>query len=154
MPEIKTGEIVETEWWPESVTVTEDTDISDISSTSFTPGSPVCATTFVAPRSGRVGVAVSAEMREESLGNRLFVSYEIYQGTSAAGTLVRSARAGFGVSTNGDAGGTSQFMTLGNMSMVENLVEGATHYIRTMHSVDAGTTNDIGLRRLTVIPLA
>lgn len=152
MAYIKAGDAISTTWWPEAVTVLEDTDQLDITSTSATAGSPACSTTFVAPSSGRVGVAVAAEMRESAPGSRLFVGYELYEGTSAAGTLKQAYRVQFGVSTSGDTT-ASEFMTHGNMTMVEGLTAGATHFIRTMHQTEGGATNDIGHRRLVVIPL-
>lgn len=152
MSDIRAGDVISTTWWPESVRVEENTDQASISSTTFVTGSPVCSTTFVAPTSGRVAVIVAAEMREDSAGDRVFVTFEMYLGTSSAGTLVQSAKEVRGVSTNGYTG-VSQFMTLGNMTMIEALTGGSTYYIQAMHRVDGGALNDIGHRRLCVIPL-
>jgi len=150
--EIKAGDEINTGWWPESVRVVENTDQNNITSTAFTAGSPECSTTFVAPLSGRVAVIVGAEMRNEDTGNnRVFVTFEIRLG-SVAGAVVQAAVNARGVSTTGDAQ-ASQFMTHGNMSMVETLTPRATYFIRAMHHVDAGTLNDIGHRRICVVPL-
>ena len=103
--------------------------------------------------SGRVGVVVAAEMRQQDPGgNRLFVQFELRLGSTSAGTLIVGAVVARGVSTTGDVT-ASEFMTFGNMSMVDGLTPGSTYFIRTMHRVDGGTTNDIGHRRLVVIPL-
>lgn len=154
MAEIKAGDEITAGWWPDSVEVEDSTTISNISSASFIAGSPECGTTFTTPLSGRVAVCVSCAMTEQSAGDRLFVSFEVYEGSSASGTLVRSARSSFGISTTGDttAGGSGE-MVHGNMTMVDGLTPAVTHYVRTMHSVDAGATNDLRQRRLTVIPL-
>jgi hypothetical protein len=152
VPDMNPGDQIDSEWWPESVTVTENTDQLDVSSASFTAGSPECSTTFVAPRSGRVGVCVAAEMRNDSTGGlRILVTFEIRLGT-VAGAVHTAALIQRGVSTTGDTT-ASQFMTHGNMTMVELLTPGATYFIRTMHRVDGGAVNDIGHRRLVVIPL-
>lgn len=154
MTDIKPGDEIAIEWWPESVEAENSTNILDVSSTTAVPGSPEVGVTFTSSRSGRAGVAVSAGIAEQSAGDRIFVSYEVYEGTSASGTLVRSARAINGISTHGDttAGGSGE-MVHGNMGMVEGLTPEVTHYARVVHWVDGGTTNDITRRRITVIPL-
>lgn len=152
MADIEAGDLIETGWWPESVQVQENTDQLNVTSTTSIAGSPECSTTFIAPMSGRVGVVVSAEMRnDDTAGNRLFVQFEIRLGSSA-GAVHTAVSVTRGVSTTGDLT-ASQFMVFGNMSMVEDLTPGSTYFIRTMHRVDGGTTNDIGHRRLVVIPL-
>ena len=152
MADMDPGDLIDTDWWPESVTVTENTDQLDVSSTSFIAGTPECSTTFVAPRSGRVGVCVGSEMRNDSTGGlRILVSFEIRLKDSA-GAVHTAALIQRGVSTTGDTT-ASQFMVLGNMTMVELLTPGATYFIRTMHRVDGGVVNDLGHRRLVVIPL-
>lgn len=153
-PQIRAGDQIEADWWPESVEASDATQISNITSATFIVGSPELGVTFVAPRSGRVGVCLSAGMFEQSAGDRLFLSFAVHEGTSTAGTQVRSPRTAFGISTSGDptAGGSGE-MVHGNMSMVENLTPRSTYYAVTMIAVDAGTTNDIRQRRITVIPL-
>lgn len=152
MADIEAGDLIETAWWPESVSVQENTDQLNVTSTSSIAGTPECSVTFIAPMSGRVGVVVAAEMRnDDTAGNRLFVQFEIRL-TNSSGAVHTAASVFRGVSTTGDTT-ASQFMTHGNMSMVEDLTPGATYFIRTMHRVDGGTTNDIGHRRLVVIPL-
>lgn len=152
--EIKPGDEISSAWWPESVEASDATQISNITSTSFTPGSPEVGVQFTSARTGRAAVCVSAGMFEQSAGDRLFVSFEVYEGEDATGTLVASANVGFGISTHGDttAGGSSE-MVHGNMAMVENLTPGVTHYARMVHAVDGGTTNDVRQRRITVIPM-
>jgi hypothetical protein len=151
--DIEPGDLIEAAWWPESVSVQENTDQLNITSTSSIAGTPECSTTFVAPMSGRVGICVAAEMRnDDTAGNRVFVQPQVYLGTSSAGTLVLAVAVTRGVSTTGDTT-ASQFMTHGNMTMLEGLTGGSTYFVRTMHRVDGGTTNDIGHRRLIVIPL-
>lgn len=153
MADILAGLQIETAWWPESVQVQENTDQLDITSTAYTAGSPECSTTFTAPMSGRIGVVVAAEMRnDDTAGNRVNVTFELRLGSTSAGTLIVSPVVVRGVGTTGDTT-ASQFMTNGNMTMVEGLTAGSTYFIRAMHKVDGGTTNDIGHRRLVVIPL-
>ena len=152
MADVLAGLRIESGWWPESVTVQENTDQLNVTSTSSIAGTPECSTTFIAPMSGRVGVCVSAEIRnDDTAGNRIFVQPEIRENDSS-GAVVLAATVTRGVSTTGDTT-ASQFMTLGNMTMVDDLSPGGVYFIRTMQRVDGGTTNDIGHRRLVVIPL-
>lgn len=150
--QIRAGDKIEVTQWPVSVSVTENTDQTDISSTSYTAGTPECGVGFVAPDSGVVGIALAAEMREQAAGNRVFVSPQVFLGTSSSGTEILVPNVNRGVSTSGDAT-ASQFMTHGNFSVLMGLTPGADYFIRTMHLTEGGTTNDIGHRRLVVIPL-
>lgn len=144
------GEEISIAAWPESVSVTEETNFLEISSTTFIPGSPACEALFLSPSSGRVGVVVSGSLQEQANNTRVFLSFEVYEGTSASGTLVWDAEATYGVSTSGFTGGA---MTLGNFTIVRPLTPGVAHYVRTMHMVEAGATSDLFSRRLVVIPL-
>lgn len=153
MAEIRAGDEIDTDWWPESVRVVENTDQLNQTSTTYIAGTPECGVTFVAPNSGRVGVVVAAEMKnDDTAGNRIYVTFQMYLGTSSAGTLVQSSSAARGVSTTGDTT-ASQYMTFANTSMIEGLTPGSTYFVRTMQRVDGGTTNDIGHRRLVVFPV-
>lgn len=149
--DIKAGDEIEAGWWPPAMTVREGTDQLDVTSVTFIAGSPECGVTFVAPLTGRVAVCVQASIDQESAGNRGFVSFEVYEGTSAAGTLRQAAREQYGVSSAGNA--ASEEQCWGSMAMVSNLTAGATHYVRTVHRVDAGNQNDFRFRALVVFPL-
>lgn len=152
MAEIQAGDEIDARWWPDSVTVQENTDQLNQTSTSAIAGTPECSVTFIAPLSGRVQVTVAAEMRnDDTAGNRIFVGFEIRL-TDSSGAIHTGYLVGRSVSTTGDTT-ASQFMTHGNLVMVDNLTPKATYFIRTMHAVTGGTTNDIGHRRLCVIPV-
>lgn len=138
--------------WPESVQNDDGTTISNITSTTFITGSPVVSVTFTAPHSGRVGVCIAAGLREDSAGNRVWVTYELYLGTSSSGTLVHAGVEPRGVNSTGDATASGE-QTHGNMSMEENLTPGATYYAQVVYRVSGGTTNDVTRRRIIVIPL-
>lgn len=153
MTDIYAGDEITVANWPVSVSSQDSTAISNITSTTAIPGSPEVGMTFTAPPSGRIGLIVAADMRnQDTAGNRVFVTAEVYEGTSASGTLIQAGEAVRGVSTSGDTS-ASQFQLHGNMSMVEGLTSGATHYARVVYFVAGGTTNDIQYRRVTVVPL-
>lgn len=154
MPDIKTGDRITTEWWPESVEAEDSGQLTDITSTTFVTGSPVVATTFVAARTGRAAIAVCGAPTESVAGSQIFLTFQLYQGTSASGTLIQDAEEALGISSVGDttAGGSVE-MAWGNLHMVEELEPGETYYVRLVHRVESGSTNDLRARRVTVIPL-
>ncbi len=88
-------------------------------------------------------------------GSQIFLTFQLYLGTSASGTLIQDAREDLGISSVGDttAGGSVE-MCWGNLHMVEGLTPGATYYVRLVYRVESGSTNDLRARRVTVIPLA
>ncbi len=151
MADIKSGDDVSALWWPESVRAYEGTDQLDQTSTSFIAGSPECSTTFTAPLSGRSLVVIAGGMRNDDVAlNRIFISYEIRLGSSA-GAVVVAASAFRSITTSGDAN-PSGIITRSNMFLAQGLTPKATYFIRTMHQVSGGTTNDIFFRRVCVIP--
>jgi len=83
MPDIGIGDQITTAWWPAAV---EDEDATDlvVTSTAFIPGTSPCDVTFTASRTGRAAVCVAGNWTQASAGNRIFISYEVYLGTSAA----------------------------------------------------------------------
>lgn len=151
MTDVHAGDEITRDHWPPARAARSTTAIDNVTSTAFTPGSPVVELTFTAPSSGRVAVCVQAGIDQDDAGNRLFVTYEMYQGTSSAGTLVQAARESYGVSSHGSP--ASNDLIWGNMSIVHNLTPGATHYARMMHRTEAGTTNDVTFRELIVFPV-
>ena len=153
MPDILIGDQISTAWWPAAVENDQPADISNVTSTVFIPGATTCDVTFTASRTGRAGVCIAANWIQQSAGERMFFAYEVYLGTSAAGTLVRSARSGFGVSDAGSTLGSLE-QGWGNMTMVEGLTPGATYFARLVFMTEgAGGTNDITHRRIIVFPL-
>lgn len=134
-----------------------DTGISNITSTTFVVDSQVTFT-FTAPASGAVLVIVGGGSRDDSgAGNKAELDFEIYEGTSAAGTpkkqasTTTSAAVGvIGLGGTGNRGLDYAYFSRG--SVISGLKPGATHFARLMYRCTAGTTVDISARDLTVIP--
>lgn len=150
--EVKAGDQITTSWWPPAVQAESSTDILDISNTSFAAGSPEVGVVFKAPETGRVGIAVSGGMREDSAGNRVFMTYELFLGSSSSGTQLLAPSAIHGISTTGCTT-ASLDQAVGALEMRQGLTPGATHYARIMYNTEGGTTNDITHRRIVVFPL-
>lgn len=152
MTDIKAGDVISKDWWPAAVKASSTTDILDITNTSFATGSPEVGTTFVAPNSGRVCVAMHAQGTQASGGNRLFFEYRIYLGTSTSGTLFQTSDSALGASSSGSTAGTSEWAK-GHLSMVEGLTPGSTYYAVIGYLTEGGTTSDITNRKIIVFPV-
>jgi hypothetical protein len=133
--------------WPPAVQVSEGTDELNIVSTSYIAGGTPCAVTFTAPSSGRVLVYIWARLGNTDGTNRLFVSYQLREG-SVSGTIIRDA--GDSTAVQGTPTAVTSY---GMPDLVDGLTAGGTYYIRTMHKVAGGAAvADIFDRRITVTP--
>lgn len=151
MPDTFAGDEITRDHWPAAKIARNLVAIDDISNTSFAAGT-TCELIFVAPSSGRVAVVVQGGIDQDSAGNRAFITYELYLGNSASGTLIVAAKEANGISSNG--GPASNDLICGNLTMVAGLTPGATHFARVMHRTEGGATNDITFRKLIVFPVA
>lgn len=154
MTDIKAGDEISESWWPPAVMSESSTANDNITNTSAAPaaGTPAVDVTFVAPSSGRVGVAIQGGIDQDSAEDRVFITYEVYEGTSAAGTLKRAQRANHGIASPG--GNASDDLVQGNLTMVQGLTPGVTHFARVVHYTEGVTgTNDVIFRRIIVFPL-
>jgi hypothetical protein len=121
------------------------TDITGISSTTYIPGASTCETTFVAGTSGKVEIKVNGRIHSDGT-NRIWLSYELYEGASAAGTLIQAGEDNNAISTktSGAEEGQSQ------SKIHTGLTVGATHFVRTVHRVAAGSGGAVTHRRISV----
>lgn len=151
MADILPGDEIRAAYWPAAVQAEDFTANDNVTSTTPIAGTPPVDVTFVAPLTGRVAVCIHGSIDNDSANDRAFITYEMYLGTSAAGTLVQAANVNFGMSSHG--GINSDDMMHGNMSMVVNLTPGATYFARVVHFVEGvDGTNDVTVRRIIVFP--
>ena len=157
MPEIRTeiraGDQISADYWPPAVQSDDGTVISNITNTSYAAGSPEVGVAFVAPKTGRVGIAVCGGMREDSAGNRVFMTYELFEGEDNTGVQILAPAGIHGISTSGATVATLD-RALGALEMRQGLTPGTTYYARIMYLTEGGTTNDITRRRIIVFPLS
>lgn len=157
MTDLLAGSKIKALDFPPTVHAEDSTSIPNISNTSYAAGSPEVGTTFTAPTSGRVLITVSAGIRNNaSNSDRVFVTCQVFLGTSASGTEIQTPTASpFGVSTPGGSA-TADNQYLSRTGVLEGLTPGTTYYARTMHVLSsAGTpanTGDIAYRGLIVAP--
>lgn len=152
MPDLNAGTTILAMDTPPVEQAEDGTDNDNVSSTVYIAGTPEVGTTFIAPTTGRVRVDLYLLADTDSTTNRIFLSCEVYLGTSAAGTSVASGDDTSAAvhDTTGSSVGTSR----PGWRFVSGLTAGATHYVRTVHRVTAGAVSDISHRSVMVTPLS
>lgn len=140
--------------FPRAQQVTDQTTLANISDTSYVTGTPEVAVRVMAPSSGRVMVAVSAGIRNNTSANqdRLFVSFRAFEGDPADNNLFQTEEVKLGVSNTG--AGADDFSYGGHGSMVQGLTPGTYYYFQVRHRTTLGSgTADISNRSILVIPI-
>lgn len=152
MADVQAGDEILAAYWPASVEDEDGTDQTNITNTSYAPGSPEVGAAFEAPHTGRVAIMVGGGMREDSATNRIFMTFELHEGSDNTGAQVVAPTAINGISTTGDTDASGDH-SLGSLVVQEGLTPGTTYYARIMYQTEGGTTNDITHRRIVVVPL-
>lgn len=132
----------------------QDTQIGNISDTSYTTGDPECGVWVMAPSSGRVAVALSAGTRNNSANaDRVFLTYRVFQGDPLNDDLIISEEAQRGLSIPGTQ--ADQYQYHGHLTVVDGLTPGSYYYFQARHRTTLGlATADIAYRALLVFPVA
>lgn len=148
MADLTAGDTVRALDFPAVAFDDEGADESNVSSTSFTAGSTVCSDTCIVGTTGKLRIDLYALLRGDGT-NQLFVSFELYEGSDETGTLVLGATESRSVRIqSSDLDDKSTFW------IEEGLTVGATHFVRTMHRVNGGTTADVLHRRVALSPVS
>jgi len=153
MPDMLAGDPINAGDFPASLSLSDVTN-NDITSTVFITGTPVVAGTFMSPTSGRIFVEVGAGCYNLSGSGfeRGYAEFEVYEGTSAGGTLVHASdNTRFRFSQGGSVGEGPYHGSRGRI--VTGLTPNVTHYIRHMIARagdTVGTTVRFTVRTLDV----
>lgn len=150
MSELRSGTTVLALDFPPTVKATDSTSIANITTTSYTAGSPEVGVAFMAPTTGRVKLIVSGIGRDNTADERLFVSPQVFTGTDNTGTVVLSPSVRSAMSTIGEA---SNYHVHDRATVLDGLDAGSTYYARVMYRVSGGTSVDCIYRGLIVVPL-
>ena len=150
MTDLRAGTTVRALDFPPTVQAGDGTLISNITSTVYLVGSPEVGTTFMAPTSGRVKLITSLVARDNGGDNTVYLTPQVYLGTSASGTQIVLATIRHAVSTMGEA---SNYQSHERVSFLDGLTPGSTYYIRVGYRVSGGTTADLTYRGIIVVPL-
>ena len=131
----------------------QNTAITNISSTTYTTGTPEVAVRVMAPSSGRVAVALSGGTRNDAANaDRIFVSYRVLEGDPENGDLIQSDEVKRGLSN--PATQTDQYQYHGHVTMVDGLTPGVYYYFQVRHRTTLGSgTADIAYRSILVWPI-
>lgn len=152
MTDVLAGQKIQAATWPATVESLDNTTNANLTNTAFATGTPVVDLTFVASTTGRALVTVTSGLRDNSSTNRIVTTFELYLGTSAAGTLVIGSSGSTLQYECTQPGQANNYMYVSRTTLVDSLTPGATYYARHMNKVSGGTTADISLRALTVRP--
>lgn len=130
------------------------TDINNITETTYTVGTPEIAVRFMAPTSGRVAVVLSAGCRNNGANaDRIFVAYRILEGDPDDGELIQTDEVKFGRSN--PATGADEHQYAGSLSIVGGLTPGEFYYAQTRYRTTLGSgTADVAYRGILVFPVS
>lgn len=155
MTDILAGATIKAVDRPAAVYTLDTTLQNDVTPDTYVTGTPVVDVTFTAPTSGRVKLTVGGASRSVSGGARALIVPEVYEGTSAAGTLILEAIGDIDL-IHGfvNPHSATDFLLGSRVSFLSGLTPGATHYARIMYKVSpTAAVADIGARDLGVVPL-
>lgn len=153
MPDLLAGSKVRAADTPPTVYAQDTTAINDISSTSYTSGSPEVGVTFIAPTTGRVKISIGGSLRNNAANSdRVALAPQVFV-TNTSGVEFLAPTVFRGIATDGipTAG---DYCTYGHTTLLEGLTPGQQYYARVMHIKfgSAGTTGDIAMRDVLVEP--
>lgn len=150
MPDLVAGTRILAADYPVAVEAVDDTNYTDLSNTTYTAGT--ADLTFVAPTSGRVLVIIGGGARDDaSDANRVFVSPEIWEGNGPSGNQVLPPNAPTrGVIISGTA---DRIAVWSRMTVLEGLMPATTYFARALFRVDGGTTADLFVHRISIVPV-
>lgn len=129
------------------------TNISNVSATTYAPGAPEVAVRFLAPSTGRVAVSVSGGVSNNGANaDRMLLTYRILEGDPNNGVVIQDGDSKRGVSNAGTGGENNQFA--GHVTMVDGLTPGTYYYAQLVHRTVTGAgTADLTHRVITVWPI-
>lgn len=140
--------------FPRAQQVFITSNITNITTTTYIPGSPEVGVRFQAPSSGRVAVTVGGGTGNNGANaDRILLTYEVFVGDPADGVRHQAGEAKRGLSNPGTGADTAQYH--GHTTMVDGLTPGEFYYARTIYRTDSGAgTADISHRHIFVFPIS
>jgi len=134
------------------VQVSELTDQTPVTSTTFIAGSPVCGTAFTAPATGKVYITVSGHLQGNNAGSYCYLGFEVRNGAVVgSGTVVTAADQDVAVAAGQSAAAIAR--TGGSReALITGLTPGASYNVQTMHKV-IGTQGTVHARAVLVKPV-
>lgn len=149
MPDILVGSPISADDFPPAVYAEDTTGITQISSTSYIPGSPQVDVTFVAPTSGTVLLSVGMGGADNGGTNRIHVAPEIRLNNVSGSVVLAADVTARGVGTPGEVGAN---VHRSRTTVLTGLTAGQTYFGRVLYKVSGGATADIACREISVTP--
>lgn len=130
------------------------TDINNITDTTYQTGTPEIAVRFMAPNSGRVAVVLSAGCRNNAANaDRIFITFRILEGDPADANLFQTEDVKFGRSNPATQSDEHQYG--GQLTIVGGLTPGTMYYARVRHRTTLGSgTADVAFRGILIFPVS
>lgn len=140
--------------FPRAVQSHDQDSVLNMSTTSYSDGTPEVAVRFQGASSGRAAVCISAGIRNNTAGNedRIFCAFQVYVGDPADGMEFQSEEVKLGLSNM--AAGSDDVHYGGHLTMLNGLIPGEWYYAKFRHRVTLGSGSaDIDSRSILVFPL-
>ena len=138
--------------FPPTVWASDNTDVNNITATTFQNGSPEVSVTFTAPTSGRVLIINGGGLRNNTGADQLFIDSEVRL-TNGSGTVIRSSSVtGEGTISCADESLAHEYKS--RAYVLSGLTPGTTYFARVQYRASAGTTTaDLSARSIIVQPI-
>lgn len=152
MTDITVGSRVLDDQWPPTVWAADNTDINNVTNTSFTVGSPEVSVTFIAPLSGRVLVINGGGCRNNTGADQMFIDSEI-RVTNSSGTQIRGPSVtGEGTISCADESTAHEYKSRAYVR--SGLTPGQQYFARILYrTTSGGGTADVAARSIIVQPI-
>lgn len=145
---VRVGSKIRAADFPPSKWAQSNTEILNVTSTSYIVGSPTVETLFVAPQSGSVLLVCGGGFRDSST-NRISIAPQIRAGSSAGSIVLAADEITRGV-TAGSVSDEYEFYS--RMTLLTGLTAGSTYHAQALYKVSGGSSADIQSREIAVIP--
>lgn len=141
--------------FPPAVYVSDFTGQDNVTTTTYTSGTPQAAVRFRGPTSGRVAVHLGAGLRSNSATtDRLFVTFEIYTGDPSDDVIHHAAEVRHGVSNHAVSDANDDYSLAGHLTLVDGLEPGQWYFLRVIHRSTLGNgVADLVYRSALVFPV-
>lgn len=151
MADLSAGSLIQASDWPISGGASDGTELLNVSSTSYVPGTPAVGFQFRGSTTGRVLLTVSCAGRDDNALQSVLLAPEIYAGADATAAIFLPADVGNrGVRTPDQS---TNYCWWSRMTLLEGLDKDQLYFARTVHRVLAGNA-DITFRDIMVQAVA
>lgn len=147
MADLSAGSLIQASDWPVSARAADGTDILNIASTSYIPGTPVVSIQFRGSTTGRALLTVSLSARDDNGIQSVMLAPEIYQGADATAPLFLPADVGNRGVRSADQ--STNYCWWSRTTLLEGLTQDQLYFARTVHRVIAAS-GDISYRDIMI----